>query len=607
VVAVDEHDAGSLDERVGRLESEVGELRTELRYALRRVNRLLAEGETGLPALGAAEQVAPPRPGERTAEVPRGVSGGGVSREARRLRLPLNLGGLRSGEWWLNKIGIGLLILGVAFLFMLAVERGWIGPSVRVGFGLAVGGALLALGLRVGEHRRAFSRVLLGGAIGTLYMSVFAAFQLYGLVSYPVALASMIGVTLLAFSLALRQSGVTLSLIGAAGGLGTPFLLYTDSESLAGLVLYTCLVLAGTGAVYLRKGWISLLAVSFAGGWTAFLIGYAGSFLSWAQPSSGERQALQAGVAFAWLLFWLAPVARGAFLRQLRGLAHAFVVSTPLVALAFTGVVWELSARQLGWITISAAALYALASLALRRTEGPLAYTHALVALLLLTLAFVLMLRNDVLFFALAAEAGALHFAARRLSDRIVSLEAHLLSFAVALWLGGRLLLDGALSGYSGAGDTALLNARTAVDLAVIALGFASSLVVMPRRLDLAYRIASHAALLALLWRELSALPGPASDAYVTLSWGLYAVGLLLAGLRLDRASLVRGGMATLFVVIGKLFLVDLSEVEPAWRVVLFLGFGGLFLALSYHLRGIWRPSAAGAPDHRFDTGTKGR
>lgn len=52
--------------------------------------------------------------------------------------------------------------------------------------------------------------------------------------------------------------------------------------------------------------------------------------------------------------------------------------------------------------------------------------------------------------------------------------------------------------------------------------------------------------------------------------------------------------MATLFVVVGKLFLVDLSEVEPAWRVVPFLGFGGLFLALSYYLRGLWRPRAAG-------------
>jgi hypothetical protein len=117
------------------------------------------------------------------------------------------------------------------------------------------------------------------------------------------------------------------------------------------------------------------------------------------------------------------------------------------------------------------------------------------------------MLRNDTLFFALAAETAALHFVARRLSDRLVSLEAHLLSCAVALWLGGRLLLGGALGSYSGVEEAALLNARTAVDLAIIALGFASSVVVMRRRLDLAYRISSHAALLALLWRGASTAP----------------------------------------------------------------------------------------------------
>ena len=35
---------------------------------------------------------------------------------------------------------------------------------MRVGFGLAIGAALLALGLRVYEDRRAFSQVLLGAA-----------------------------------------------------------------------------------------------------------------------------------------------------------------------------------------------------------------------------------------------------------------------------------------------------------------------------------------------------------------------------------------------------------------------------------------------------------
>ncbi|HEX2740415.1 MAG TPA: DUF2339 domain-containing protein, partial [Rubrobacter sp.] len=66
------------------------------------------------------------------------------------------------------------------------------------------------------------------------------------------------------------------------------------------------------------------------------------------------------------------------------------------------------------------------------------------------------------------------------------------------------------------------------------------------------------------------------------------------AGLRLDRAALVRAGMATLFLVVGKLFLVDLAGVEAVWRILLFLGFGGLFLVLGYYLQHLWKP---GPPD----------
>ena len=59
-LTVDEHRTGTLDERVQRLESEVGEMRAELRYALRRVNRLLAEGRTEGPVAAppAAERAA---------------------------------------------------------------------------------------------------------------------------------------------------------------------------------------------------------------------------------------------------------------------------------------------------------------------------------------------------------------------------------------------------------------------------------------------------------------------------------------------------------------------------------------------------------------------
>ena len=592
-----------LSGRVDRLEREVEELRRELRLSRRAPDGGRSEGgREGFevrPQGLRTNQTAPAggssaRAGEEAGDdwdfsgVTRSASGTG-----RRFRLPFDFGdlrGFRSGEWWLNKVGIGLLLLGVAFLFVYSVERGWIGPWARVGVGAAIGVSLLVLGLRVHEDRRAFGQVLLGGGVGALYITGFAAFQMYGLMSYPVAFSLMVAVTLLAFVLSVRHDGVTLSLIGVLGGLGTPFLLYTGAGALAGLVVYTCLILAGAGALYLREGWVSLLGVSFAGGWVVFLIGYADSFLAGTGASEGTRQVLLAGAAFAWLLFSLTPVARE-FFGGRDVSSHLFIVSSPLLALAFTGLIWDPAAFDLGWISLGAASLYALASLALRRLrrapDNDLSYTHASVALLLVTLAAVLLLGGDALLFTLAAEAAVLHYLARRFSDRLVSAEAHLLFAVVALWLVVR-LAAGTPGGLLGEAQPALFNARAVVDLAVIGLAFGVSRMVLPRNLGTVYRVAAHAAVLGWLWRELSVLPG--GEAYVTIAWGLYAVGLLVAGLRLDRNSVMRGGMATLFLVVVKLFLVDLAEVEAFWRVLLFLGFGVLFLSLSYYLRALWRP-----------------
>ena len=703
----------SLNERVEHLEKATEELRAELRNSWRRMNRTDVEKEYHAPESeprGAPSAAASPAsfsvvtanngPGTRERSASDDSSTSGWS-----FGVPLHLGKLSSGEWWLNKLGIGLLLFGVAFLFLFSMERGWITPPMRVGFGLAIGVALLALGLRVYENSRGFSQVLLGGGVGALYITGFAAFQMYTLVPYLLAFVFMIVVTLLACALSLRQDGAPLSIIGALGGLGTPFLLYTGTGTLGGLVFYTCLILAGMVGVYFYKGWVSLLAISFVSGWLVFLVGYWSSFSFQVAPPSGDRWVLQTAVTFAWLLFWLAPVAREVLRGSDRSPAHLYTASSPIILLGFTGAIWSLSASEFAWVTLSGAVLYTLAALALRRIEsGGLSYTHALVALLLLTHTLVLALDGSVLFLTLAAEAAILHYVANKFSDRVVSAGAHLLFFTVAIWLATR-LLPGVLEGFSGFTRPALFDVRAFVDLAVVALAFAASGFVLPRKLGLAYRIAAaaalslwlvrelstlpngdaylllawsvyaitlhllavrlrnssltlaghlqflavslfllgrllvglgepgvvetpilsldavadlaivllvalaslvvrpgrfaiiyrisaHLALLAFLWRELSILPG--GDALVTISWGAYAAGLLVWGLRHDRAGLIRGGLATLFLIVGKLFIVDLAEVEALWRVLLFLGFGGLFLALSYYLRSLWRPDPKG-------------
>lgn len=582
----------SLHQRVEQLESTV----VELQHLLRQLQQTLEEqgisGRVNQVSPDPASLPVPPHPQAvpATSQIPITPS---------RPRFDL----LRDGEFWLNRIGIGLLLSGVAFLFKYSVDQGWLTPLVRVEFGLLLGGLLLFTGLRVQGPRRPFSQVLLGGSIATWYITSFAAFQLYALVSYGVAFGLMTLVTLLAFGLSVRQQQAVLSVIGVAGGLGTPFLLDTGQGSLVGLVVYTCLILGGTSAIYWVQGWRSLLWTAFVGGWLIFGIAYTEGI------SGGARWVLQSGILFGWLVFWALPVSRDlVWMRNLgQGPAatstppdsshtpnlrnthtHLMTLLTPLIVVGLSKLIWP-SDHTWGWITIGAALLYGLIAGYLRRwtASRQLAYTHILVAFSLLAIALVLLLEGNLLFLALAVEGAVLHFIADRLGERPLVIAAHILFGIVGLWFAARL--------FEPVRGWVVFNPRAITDLSAISLGLVAS--TRQRQQGQTYRFLIHLAFLGWLWQQLSVLPD--GNVFVTMAWGFYGAALLVMGLRRDLAGLRIVGLGTLLLVVAKLLLVDLTEVKAIWRILLFLSFGGLFLFLSYYFRVLWKP--ASRPPRRPD------
>ena len=72
----------------------------------------------------------------------------------------------------------------------------------------------------------------------------------------------------------------------------------------------------------------------------------------------------------------------------------------------------------------------------------------------------------------------------------------------------------------------------------------------------------------------------------LTLLWALYALGLLLAGLRASVRGLRYAGLALFAVVVGKIFFVDLAGLESIYRILAFIALGILlFLAALLYLR----------------------
>jgi uncharacterized membrane protein len=449
--------------------------------------------------------------------------------------------------------------------------------------------------------------VLLGGSGATFYVTLFAAYQLYGLVAYGVAFGGMGLVTVGLVGLAVRQAAPTLALVGVLGGLGTPFLLYNEAGGLAGLSLYLCVVVGGACAVFWSRGWQSLLYTTVGGGWAAFFVVVVRATAS--PPAPPDRWALQAGIGVAWLLLAGIPVLRALrrrrapdrwprvppsrWFRALLGEgrpAYGLVGASPFFALACTRLLWD--APDGTWPVVAGlgAAAYAGVALALRRVSLPdYAPPHGLVAAVLAAYGLTEALNGAALLVAWSVEGVLLLALSRRFGETALRRTGHALFALVAATLAFRL-------SQAGDGGPPIVTPDALSELVVLGLGAAAAAPLDARWLRWGYRGGALTGWLVWTVHELAALPN--GHAYVSLLWGCTATALLVAGARTDRRPLQLAGLAVLAAFVGKLFLIDLASLPPLWRIALFLGFGGAFLGVSYLLPGLL-PSPAGtaAPD----------
>ncbi len=556
-----EEEKEELERRVAALEAEVARIRRDL--------------ET--PAEERSSSVYPKRPAQSAPPVAK-LAGG--------------FDDIRRSEFWLNKIGIGLLLLGLAFLFKYSIDQGWLTPAVRIAFGLALGVALLLTGYRVSSSRRHFSQVLAGGAVASFYITGFAAFQLYALVSHGLAFGFMVLTTLLSFWIALRYEARVLAIIATIGGLATPFLLYTGRGNVPGLVMYLCLLLSAALGVFYLRGWTWLLRVTVVGGWTVLLFATDGLKAAAHRPGGApisDYWWLESAFLFCWLAFWGVPLWRQLGRTTDRiGYVYALVVLSPFITIGFSELIWDLSQRSWGWIILGGAVLYAFVSLWLKhKGQKALAWTHFVTAMALLTLSLWSLLEGETLLLALAAEAMALHLANSRVNSHVLEAGGHVLFVICGLWL-----LAHMTEGVGGADVTPV---RALTDLTVLGAAVLSSWY-LPRALPrVSYLSLAHLFFLAWLYCRLHLLAQ--GQAWITVTWGVYGAALLLAGLLLNRRLLRFAALSTLATVVAKLFLVDLDRLDPLWRVVLFLGFGGAFLLLSYYTQSFWRSPEKAHPE----------
>jgi uncharacterized membrane protein len=167
------------------------------------------------------------------------------------------------GENLVNKIGIAIFVLGIAFFVKYAIDKNWINEVGRVSIGLVVGLILVGLAHYLRKSYHAFSSVLAGGGLAVFYFTIAFAFHQYALLSQTAAFVIMVVITGFAVGLALLYDRLELSVIAAVGGFLTPFLVSSGEGNY--IILFTYLLILNTGLLTLAyfKRWPLLNSISF--------------------------------------------------------------------------------------------------------------------------------------------------------------------------------------------------------------------------------------------------------------------------------------------------------------------------------------------------------
>ncbi len=174
------------------------------------------------------------------------------------------------GENLFSKIGIVILVIGVAIGAKYAIDRELISPLTRIILGYLVGLGLLGFAFRLKPKYPRFSAVLLSGAMTILYVLTYFAYDFYGLIPQLLAFGLMVVFTAFTVFAAVQYDRQIIALLGLVGAYAVPFLLSSDSGNARVLFTYMTIVNTGVLLIAFRKYWKPVFYSAFVLTWLIY-------------------------------------------------------------------------------------------------------------------------------------------------------------------------------------------------------------------------------------------------------------------------------------------------------------------------------------------------
>ena len=174
------------------------------------------------------------------------------------------------GESWINKIGILIVIIGVAIGAKYSIENELISPLTRIILGYLVGIGLLSFGIKLKPKFEGYSAVLVSGSISIFYFITYFAYSFYNLIPQILAFAMMLIFTVFTVFAAIKYNRVVIAHIGLIGAYAVPFLLSSGSGRVDILFSYMLIINLGILFISIKRDWKTLHYSAFFFTWLIY-------------------------------------------------------------------------------------------------------------------------------------------------------------------------------------------------------------------------------------------------------------------------------------------------------------------------------------------------
>ena len=265
------------------------------------------------------------------------------------------------------RVGLVILFIGLSFLARYAAVAGLFPVELRLAAIGAAGIALLAVGFGKRLAKPGFALALQGGGGAVMYLTVFAAFRLYGLVPPLLAFGLMVVVCALSCALALLQNAPVLAVAAFAGGFAVPILLSTGEGSHVGLFSYYMVLNLAILFIAWKRSWRVLNVLGFI---ATFGVATAWGVLQYTADNYASAQPFLIGFVLIYV-FAAILYARNTPTRLGNAVDSTLVFGTPLVGFGLQVGLVQHMALGSAFAALGFAAVYLLLALVLVRLARP--------------------------------------------------------------------------------------------------------------------------------------------------------------------------------------------------------------------------------------------